>query len=828
MSNIEIGIDLGTTNSEIAIFNNGAIELVKNTYGDEFTPSVFGVSKAKNEEVGKKPYQRYFKDATSDEIANNKPEIKRLMGTSDKVFFSRINKSYNAEEISSKILESLKQDAIRKNENVNTSAVVITIPAHFSTIQAEATKKAGILAGFKHVVLLQEPIAAAVSYGFGKTINENWLIYDLGGGTFDSALISSKDGNLKVLSHNGDNFLGGKDIDAKIVDEIIVPYLQDNYDLDDFDRSNPNYAVEYAKLKYAAEQAKIQLSHLEKTDIEVDIDVDGENIYENIPVTREELENVLSGLLDKTIELCKETIKDAGIKKESVNKIVLVGGPTQLPFIKTLLESSLGISVDTSSDPLTAVARGACVYAAGQVIPKELEGNVVLDASTYEIILNYESLTSDEDELVTGTVPKLVNAESDYFIEIKSYDNTFNTGKIKLRNGKFAESISVKPNRLNTYEIKLFDDKGYTLKNNLNTFNITHGLTVSNAPIPYSIGIGVSVKDFATNAVKQEFEIFFAKNSTLPLSKTMTFKTIKTVTKGDAINCLPITVYEGEYKNPEHNGFICEIELTGKNLGANLYEGSQVDITIEVDESRVVTIEAYIPSLDKSFDARGTIYDENISVESMKEKANKEINKLEEISSYCTEAEKRKIQEEIEDIEASLIRSENDEDERRKTNVKIKKLQSDVEKLQESKENDVEKATFYNTIKRIDQILSQLDDSDEKTNYRQRVQVVKDDGEKAIANNNMLLLKNVNDQLKALEQEIAISDDKFWLGALAHLSEIPAVLAYPGSEKILSQALAAVKNGDMNTVKKCVIQLIKILPSDEQDKLQGKIAGITR
>ena len=168
MNNIEIGIDLGTTNSEIAIISGSQTQIIKNTYGDEFTPSVFGVNKAKDEEVGKKPYQRYFKDATKDELANNKPEVKRLMGSDEKVQFMRINKAYNAEEISSKILLALKQDALRKNPNINTSAAVITIPAHFSTTQAEATKRAGKLAGFNYVVLLQEPIAAAISYGFGK------------------------------------------------------------------------------------------------------------------------------------------------------------------------------------------------------------------------------------------------------------------------------------------------------------------------------------------------------------------------------------------------------------------------------------------------------------------------------------------------------------------------------------------------------------------------------------------------------------------------------------------------------------------------------------
>ncbi len=267
MSNIQIGIDLGTTNSEIAIISGGTAQIVKNTYGDEFTPSVFGVNKAGNEEVGKKPYQRYFKDATADETLNNKPEVKRLMGSEESVHFPRLNKSYNAEQISGKILSALKQDALRKNADLNTSAAVITIPAHFSTIQKEATKRAGKLAGFSYVVLLQEPIAAAISYGFGKDKDENYLVYDLGGGTFDCALISCKDGNLKVLGHSGDNFLGGKDIDAKIVESVILPHLRTKYRVGELQNNSDKTA--FAKLKYAAEQAKIQLSSMSNTNMRI-------------------------------------------------------------------------------------------------------------------------------------------------------------------------------------------------------------------------------------------------------------------------------------------------------------------------------------------------------------------------------------------------------------------------------------------------------------------------------------------------------------------------------------------------------------------------------
>ena len=182
---IQIGIDLGTTNSSVAVNINGTIEIIKKPGGVAYTPSVFGFNKSLNKVVGQKAYEALYKHGSKNETINFKSEIKRLMGTPETVFFERKGVSMSPEEISSEILKSLKEDILRKYPDFDTVAAVITVPAAFSVLQSEATKKAGNLAGFKHVVLLQEPIAAASSYGFQNYENENWLIYDLGGGTFE-------------------------------------------------------------------------------------------------------------------------------------------------------------------------------------------------------------------------------------------------------------------------------------------------------------------------------------------------------------------------------------------------------------------------------------------------------------------------------------------------------------------------------------------------------------------------------------------------------------------------------------------------------------------
>src|SRR3990172_8072503 len=238
--NIQIGIDLGTTNSSVAINCKGVIEVIEKPGGVKYTPSVFGFDKAKNKIVGQKAYEKLYL-GSEDDFHNFKAEIKRLMGTAETIYFERADLKMSPEEISAEILKSLKEDILRKYPDFSTVAAVITVPAAFSVLQSEATKRGGNLAGFEHVILLQEPIAAGASYGFQNTLNENWLIYDLGGGTFDVALISCKDGLLSVLGHSGDNFLGGKNIDWEIVDKIITPKILEKYTLTNFSRKNENY-----------------------------------------------------------------------------------------------------------------------------------------------------------------------------------------------------------------------------------------------------------------------------------------------------------------------------------------------------------------------------------------------------------------------------------------------------------------------------------------------------------------------------------------------------------------------------------------------------------
>ncbi len=831
---IQIGIDFGTTNSEVAINHDSKIGIIKNVFGDEYTPSVFGIDKAKNKVVGKRSYERLFKDASEEEFKNNKAEVKRLMGTSEAVHFERNNTKMNAEEISAEILKSLKEDILRKYPDFSTVSAVITVPAYFSILQSEATKRAGNLAGFKHVVLLQEPIAAAISYGFMNAKNENWLIYDLGGGTFDVALISLKDGILSVLGHNGDNFLGGKDFDWLIVDKIIVPKILEKYSLDNFNRGNNKYRSVFAKLKYIAETSKVYLSQYDKTTIEVDnigVDDSGKEIYLLTEFTRKEFETLIKELVDRTIELSKETFKETGVKSTSVKRIILVGGPTQIPYIRERLEHDLKIEVDSSVDPLTVVARGACIYAISQKVPKNIleEKSKKLAKGTKILNLNYEALTSETEEPISGIIEEFKESKNEYYIQIQSDSGTYSGSKIKLRNGKFLDTVTLESNKTNLFWIYLFDNQGNSLTIDPDSFTITHGLSVSGAPIPYSVGVAVAKKDIKSEFNLTEiFEKFFEKGSILPLKKTEPYKTVRMLQKNENDNPLWIKVGGGESDIPDRNTFICELGIKGSDLPHDLPVGTDIEITIEVNESRELFVTAYIPLIDLTLKARSTFKDEILDIKNIETELSAQTERARTVSGNCSPDEKNKIDNAIQSVATSLRNARLDEDEKRKANKQLKDLKIALDKIEKEKEMPQLIKEFNSGIESAQKIINEFADEKEKEKNNEQLNNIKIEGEKAIKENDKILLIRANEQIKELGATALFSNPAAWIYQFRQITQ--------GNRNFINEKEAryyiekgqrAIEVEDIDELKRCVQNLMLLLPPEEQEIIKSNLSGIT-
>ena len=831
--NIQIGIDLGTTNSSVAINNNGNIEIVKKPAGVEYTPSVFGFDKTKNKVVGQKAYDALYKNASEEEVKNYKPEVKRLMGTSETFHFERAGVEMGPEEISAEILKSLKEDILRKYPNFSTVSAVITVPAAFSVLQSEATKRAGNLAGFKHVVLLQEPIAAAIAYGYANTKNENWLIYDFGGGTFDVALIASKDRALSVLGHNGDNFLGGKNFDLEIVDKVIVPKILEKFSINNFIRGNTKYLSVFSKLKFFAETAKIELSEYNKSSIVIENvgkDDDGKEIFVTIEFTRKDLEKLIRPMVDRTIELSKETLKDAGIKSSSVAKVILVGGPTQIPYIRERIEGDLKITADASVDPLTVVARGACVFGIGQKVPKELmeSSGQALKKGTLSINLKHESLTSDTEETVSGIIEDLKDSEDEYYIQIQSDSGFYNGSKLKLKSGKFFDTVAVEPNKPNFYWLYLFDKDGNSVPVDPDPFTITHGLSVSGAPLPHSVRIIVAEKDHIRNIAANVCERVFDKGSILPIKKVLTdYKTSRKLKKGEE-NKLDITLVEGESEIPDRNTYLCELGINGKDLPHDLPEGTPLELSVEINESREVQVTAYIQLIDLTLKARSTAQDENLEVKNIEYDLKIQTERAQTVSETSSTEEKNKLNNTINAVASSLRSAHVDEDEKRKANKQLKDLKMALDRLEKEKEMPQLLKEFKETTENTQNVITELGDDKDKAKHEEHLAKMKEEGEKAIAENDKALLIHVNEQIKELGAKALFSNPATWLYQFRKLVD--------GNKKFINEKEAsyyaekgrrAIELGDVDELKRCVRQLLLLLPSDEQETMRNNLSGIT-
>ncbi len=364
-----IGIDLGTTNSCVAVMEGGEATVIPNAEGGRTTPSVVAFTKDGERLVGQM--------AKRQAVAN--PEhtvssIKREMGTDHKVKID--DKSYSPQEISAMILSKLKQDAEAYLGQKVTEAV-ITVPAYFTDAQRQATKDAGKIAGLNVQRIINEPTAAALAYGLDKAENKNQKIcvYDLGGGTFDVSIMEIGDGVFEVLATKGNNRLGGDDFDNKIIDLLV----QDFKDKNGIDLSKDRTALQ--RLKEAAEKAKIDLSGANKTSISlpyITADSTGPKHLE-YELTKAKFEDLISDYIKETIQLTKDAIKDAGLTLNEVDKVILVGGSTRVPAVVEAVKNLIGKDPFKGINPDECVAMGAAIQ--GGVLGGEVKDVLLLDVT---------------------------------------------------------------------------------------------------------------------------------------------------------------------------------------------------------------------------------------------------------------------------------------------------------------------------------------------------------------------------------------------------------------------------------------------------------------
>ena len=361
-----IGIDLGTTNSCVAIYEGGEAKVIANASGGRTTPSVVAFKNGEMLVGEKAKHQAVINPETIS-------SIKRLMGTSKKVKAN--GKEYTPEEVSAMILGDLKKTAEDYLGEKVTKAV-ITVPAYFNDAQRQATKNAGKIAGLEVERIINEPTAAALAYGLDKQDkNEKILVYDLGGGTFDVSILELGDGVFEVKSTSGNNTLGGDDFDNKLSDYILSEIKkQEKVDLKD-----DKMAMQ--RIKEAAEKAKKDLSGMTTTQISLPFiaQVDGAPISFEMDITRAKFEDLIRDLVESTTEPVRKALKDAKLKASDIDKVILVGGSTRIPMVQELVKKELGKEPSKGVNPDEVVAMGAAIQ--GGVLTGDVNDIVLLDVT---------------------------------------------------------------------------------------------------------------------------------------------------------------------------------------------------------------------------------------------------------------------------------------------------------------------------------------------------------------------------------------------------------------------------------------------------------------
>lgn len=362
-----IGIDLGTTNSCVAVIEGGEPVVIANAEGARTTPSVVGFAKNGDRLVGQVAKRQAI---TNPE--NTISSIKRHMGTSYKVHAG--DKDYTPEEISAMILAKLKADAEAYLGEPVTEAV-ITVPAYFNDSQRQATKNAGTIAGLNVKRIINEPTAAALAYGVDKENDQKIMVYDLGGGTFDVSIIEMGDGVTEVLATNGDTHLGGDDFDQRVIDWMADDFQKEN----GIDLRKDKMAAQ--RLKEAAEKAKIELSSATSTNINlpfITADATGPK-HLDMTLTRAQFDALTSDLVERTMTPVRKALQDAGLKASDLSKVLLVGGSTRIPAVQEAVKKELGCEPFKGINPDECVAVGAAIQ--GGVLQGDVKGLLLLDVT---------------------------------------------------------------------------------------------------------------------------------------------------------------------------------------------------------------------------------------------------------------------------------------------------------------------------------------------------------------------------------------------------------------------------------------------------------------
>lgn len=604
-----LGIDLGTSNSAIVGNTKSSLRLFKTAEGTDVLPSVININKSGHRFVGNRAYQQAL--LSPENVAQR---FKRLMGTNTSVGFAASGVTMTPEECSTEIIRMLLAQAKTESGEGEIEGAVITIPAAFNQMQSEATLRAAAAAGLEKVGLLQEPIAAAMaSISQSKNKNAQFLVYDLGGGTFDVALVQSINGSVNIVAHEGINMLGGTDFDKSIVNAIVRPWLLSNFDLPENFQTEAKFQKLIGAARFAAEKAKIELSASENALIfaseeEIRVqDQSGADIYFSIDVTRKQIDDLIEDRITDSINLCRKVIKDNGYSNDDIDMIVLIGGPSKMPSIRARVPQELGIPADLNTDPMTAVAIGAAIFAESREWGEE--GTTTRKASRtstevkgqVEVRYEYPARTSDDRAKIR--VRPSMGTPRGCRLQIDAPDG-WSSGVIDMRED-LTQEVPLSNRGDNHFRVTVYDASGLPVADASSEITIvrTHA---SAAGIPATHTISVKVVAKVGSAEANVLEPLVEKGTALPADGSKTFRAAHDLRGGEP-DSIAIELFQQVMGVPEPdlNLFVGSFLIEGvKDLekGSIIRKGDDIIIRWKMDDNGLLNCAIDIPDLSSTFE----------------------------------------------------------------------------------------------------------------------------------------------------------------------------------------------------------------------------------
>ncbi len=594
-----IGIDLGTTNSAICSYDGKNVRIWKSPEQNDVTPSAIYVDKRGNKYYGSKAYNQAPYNPN-----NSATLFKRFMGTSTKIELEASNLTLTPEECSAEILKVLFGYLPEEIRNDPDTATVITVPAAFNQMKKDATLQAAKLAGIGNVALMQEPVAAIMSVMRTSKQEGVFLVYDLGGGTFDVSIAENINGKVNLLAHGGIEMCGGRDIDRMVFNQIVVPWLKENFTLPDDLLVNRKYKTFCRVAQWATERAKIELSAVESSTIALSegearaTDENGNELYIDIDLSRNDVDAIISNLIAETVETTRETLTKAGLTSNDLERIVFIGGPTNYKPLRDKVAFELSLPADIDVNPMTAVAEGASIFAESIDWSSESHNrkstNKVVNTSI-DLSFKYTARTSADFAKVMCVLDKNLNGHT---IQFTSLDTGWTSGNAELKNNLMID-LPLSQNGENRFTVKVFDEYGHEKPIGTSEVTITKTLATIGA-IPASHSIGVEVIDKLGGIPVLEFLV--NEGDALPKKGTITFKAGQTLKAGsnDSIN---IKLWEGNIQSPiTDNRFIGVLKITGTNLDSGVVPtGADIECEYEMSDSGTINLEASIPCIGATF-----------------------------------------------------------------------------------------------------------------------------------------------------------------------------------------------------------------------------------